>query len=270
MTAVALRRRAIGSSASVATVVVASGFVAWLGAWQAPTGPVPQAAPWPAVLRTTEASGPLDFTMVLSSNGGSGALSTSRTVGVADFVGRDARAVTVSMSTGVPDQWVESVVVHGHAFARFGSDQAGHPRFHGPWLRSAGLSIPPLGALAGPVVQPTLPEPALPATRAQRAGLTEYVLGSIDISCDSGSGPPATRSESAEAWVDGGGRLVRFKLVTRSSSPATASVITTVVTTFGPFGASVRFGQPAPAVGPGLPPEPEPTNPLAGCLVTPA
>jgi len=271
MTLVVRRARALSSSVSVGLLAVLTGVGAWLGLWQAPTGPLPAASSWQLVLGTTEASSPLRFTMVVRSAGTSVRPSMSRTVGIVDFPHDEARALTVSQSPGLPDQWVESLVVRGRSYARFGSDIAGQPHFRGPWLQTSGLSIPPFPTLAGSESPSPAPAATDLAAQSQVAGLTEYV-GTVEISCVAGSGAPTTETVRSEAWVDGGGRLVRFETTTleRSERPDIPSVLDTVVVNFSSFGTRIRINAPANVIGPGLPAGPEASNPLAGCLVTPA
>jgi hypothetical protein len=270
MNIVVRRGRALSSSASVGLLAVLTGIGAWLGLWQAPTGPLPAASSWPLVLGTTEASSPLRFTMVVRSAGLSVQPSMSRTVGVVDFPHDEARALTVSQSPGLPDQWVESLVVRGRSYARFGSDIAGQPHFQGPWLRTSGLSIPPFPTLAGSESPSTAPGATDLVAESQVAGLTKYV-GAVAISCGTGSGTPTTETVRSEAWVDGGGRLVRFKTtIERSERPDAPGVLDTVAVNLRSFGTRIGINAPANVIGPGLPAEPGTPNPLAGCLVTPA
>ncbi len=278
MAVVRVSVRGAVSTASVGFVVIVAGLAAWLGVSQAPPGLPLEPSPWEVVLNTTRAAGPLDFSMVVRSSGTLPGEENSvvRTLGVADFSGFNAQAVTVSRSPGLPAQWIQSLVVGGRSYARFGSDLGGRPRFSGPWIRSAGFSTPPLGALAGSAGTSAIPGPVhltqLARVTLSEETLTKYLLSSVQVSCPGGAiGRPTTELDRSVAWVDGAGRLRRFETVTVQTFtiPNPGTVRTVTVTSFGPFGATVEVTPPTRVTGPPVPAKVAQQGPFAGCLVTP-
>ncbi len=278
MAVVRVSVRAAVSTASVGFLVIVAGLAAWLGVSQAPSGLPLEPSAWEVVLNTTKAAGPLHFSMVVRSSGTlpGEANSVIRTLGVADFSGFDAQAVTVSRSPGLPGQWIQSLVVDGRSYARFGSDLGGRPRFSGPWIRSAGFSTPPLGALAGSAGTSAIPAPVhliqLARVTLNKETLTKYLLSSVQVSCPAGAiGRPTTEVERSVAWVDGAGRLRRFETITMQTftTPNPGTVRTVTVTSLGPFGVTIAVTPPTRVTGPPVPAAAARQSPFAGCLVTP-
>jgi hypothetical protein len=264
----------------VAVLLGLSGFAAWLGVDESPAAP-PGQTTWQRFIADTKAAGTLSFSSVSILRGQS--VSTNRTSGVVDFPGAEGIELTVVESAGFPSQWIETAVVSGKAFQRLGRNGTlgRHlPRFSGPWLRQVdGLSVVPLGQIAGPGLPSTAAEipvhlVAVGTSRVDGVATTEYRVSSVVISCPGASlGRPALESTITHAWVDDQGRIRRFSesdadiFATPNGPQATSD---SVETTFGHFGTSVTVTAPAKVLGPpaGRPAPPK-TDPLAGCLVTP-
>jgi hypothetical protein len=264
--AVKLTRRSLGATGVVILLLAAAGGATWLGVSESPRAQGALAR----FITDSEAEGTLAFVMT-SRTAGVG--STELIHGVIDFADDNGSEVSETVVPHALAQYAETVVVHGAAYGRLAADRADGPRFDGPWQRGdAGISVPPFAPRAGPV--PPLPVPPhlvrLADARVDGVATTEYQVASFGVSCPPGTGPATQLHEATWLWVDGQGRVRRWENRTeaQTGNGTTGLLTTTVMVSFGDFGAPVSVSTPTNVLGAPTPTS-TPINPLAGCLVTP-